>query len=94
MKAVNVADALTLVLCFPITGLLLFALTTIEEQLPDERPPDQPPSAHPTDQAERETGPGPADRGALIRWPAGRVHRKQPPVTQAPAADGHYSQAG
>ena len=88
-EAVNVADALTLILCFPVMGLLLFTLTAIEEWLSD-----QPPSAHPSDEAGQETGPGPAGRGALVRWPADRSHRRQSPVRQAPAAGRQYRQAG
>ena len=37
-EAVNVAGALTLIFCFPVAGPLLFALTLIEERLPDQPP--------------------------------------------------------
>lgn len=69
----NVADALTLILCFPAMGLLLYALTVIEERLPGasagKRPPSQArPGAREAGPAAGPGGPGknrsPAERGA------------------------------
>lgn len=84
----GVAEVPTLILCFPAMGLLLFALGVIEERLPG------PPGKRPPGEAGREKGLGPAERGVLVRWPAGRAPGKQSSGTEAPAADRQYRQAG
>jgi hypothetical protein len=88
-EAVDVAEVLTLILCFPVAGLLLFALTVIEERLPDQSP-----GTSPSRQAGQEIGRSPAGRGTLIVWPADRARRKQSPARQAPAVDDQHRQAG
>ena len=84
----DLGEALVLVLCFPVAGLLLFALTVIEERLPGE-----PPCAHPPHEAGREDDRRPADRQGLIPRPPDRVRRKQSSLRRAPAADRQYRQA-
>jgi len=86
---VDLGEALVLVLCFPVAGLLLFALTVIEKRLPGE-----PPCTHPRREAGREDDRRPADRQRLILWPTDRARRKQSSVRRAPAADRQYRQAG
>ena len=84
----DLGEALVLVFCSPVAGLLPFALTVIEERLPGE-----PPCAQSPREAGREDDRRPADRQRLIQWPADRARRKQSSVRRAPAADRQYRQA-
>lgn len=43
-EAMNLADVLTLILCFPAMGLLLYVLTAIEGHLPGQPPRPAPPA--------------------------------------------------
>ncbi len=63
-EAMTAAEALTLILCFPLMALLLFALTVIEQRLPGQ-PPGQDEAARAAAGDDR----GPADREVLTFGP-------------------------